>query len=295
MLFHALPGKGQPLQVKSRQTLQGDQAYAYPLWASQGRYLAYSSPGYKGLWLYDSEEGRKTSISDMPGAGYQPAFDGPVGQLYFRETHYNGLQKQTSLHAYGLAKGSRRVIYDGGGKVSPPRISNGYLLYRTNDTLRKKVLRAPKYRTTKWVNVYTANDSMVVETPSGRRSIAPRGSGHYLWVALSPNRKQVLFTKAGGGTWVCDLQGRILHEVGYLNAPKWFGNQWVIGMQDEDDGHRITASDVVAVRLKDGTTQNLTAQTSAIAMYPAGHYASGKMAWHTLQGTIEIITVEPTP
>ena len=121
--------------------------------------------------------------------------------------------------------------------------------------------------------------------------IAPMGEVYYIWASLSPDQQQLLFTAPGQGTYVSDLDGQIIAELGYINAPTWLNNQWVLGMDDQDDGHQIQSSDVIAVHVPTGTRETLTAATSEIALYPKASDAANRIAFHNLKGEIFTIRI----
>lgn len=101
-----------------------------------------------------------------------------------------------------------------------------------------------------------------------RKSMAPAGDVLYIWVSLSPDGDHILFKAVARGAYICDLEGNIEQELGQLNSPVWAGNDWVVGMVDEDDGHQFTSSDIYSFHRKSGKKQNLTAENEEIALYP---------------------------
>lgn len=111
---------------------------------------------------------------------------------------------------------------------------------------------------------------MILSLPDGsNRTLAPAGDRLYIWASVSPDGKAILFRAVARGTYICDLEGKILQELGQLNAPVWAGKDWVIGMEDQDDGHRYTASEITAVHTGTGNRQVLTTASEEIALNPA--------------------------
>ena len=113
----------------------------------------------------------------------------------------------------------------------------------------------------------------------------------YLWVSLSPNAKMILFTVAGNGTFVCDLNGKIIATLGYLNAPVWYNDNYIVGMQDKDDGHVITSSKVMMMSLN-GKVKAQISRADEIAMYPSPTAKSSKIAYNTINGEIQIVEIQ---
>lgn len=119
------------------------------------------------------------------------------------------------------------------------------------------------------INAKAAKKHILVTLPDGTsRKLAPAGDVLYVWISVSPDGEQLLFTALGKGCFISDLEGNILKDLGQLNAPKWVNKDWIIGMNDQDDGHMTNSSDLFAYHLGTERKQNLTSDSDAIAMYP---------------------------
>lgn len=110
-----------------------------------------------------------------------------------------------------------------------------------------------------------------IEVTKGRKvdkinPTPPPEASMYIWVSLSPNGKYILYNVPLKGTFVCTLKGDVVAEIGRLNAPVWYDNDIVIGMDDYDDGNNFTSSDIVAVDVH--TLERQVLSTEKIALYP---------------------------
>jgi len=114
--------------------------------------------------------------------------------------------------------------------------------------------------------------------------LAPAGDHFYIWVSISPNGERLLFTASGKGSYISDLDGRILSELGYLNAPTWMNNDWVLGMNDQDNGHQIESSDIISIHVPTGIRKNLTGGSDEIALHPKSSIAADRIVFHNLKG-----------
>lgn len=126
----------------------------------------------------------------------------------------------------------------------------------------------------------------LTRTGSETVSLAPVGDYFYVWASLSPEGDKLLFTAAGKGSYVSDLEGQIIAELGVLNDPTWMNNQWVLGMDDKDDGHQVQSSDVISVHVASGLRKNLTAGSKEIAMYPRASEAADRIAFRSPKGEL---------
>lgn len=131
---------------------------------------------------------------------------------------------------------------------------------------------------------------IILETASGGAiELAPTGDNFYVWASLSPDNEKILFTAVGKGTFISDLKGNVIADIGTLNAPVWINNDWVLGMNDRDDGHVTTSSDVYAVHTETGKKVEISSKTDQIALYPKASPDARRIVFHNLKG--EIFTV----
>jgi Tol biopolymer transport system component len=128
---------------------------------------------------------------------------------------------------------------------------------------------------------------IILKTNHGEEKyLAPTGDNYYVWASLSPDNKKILFTAVGKGTFVSDLDGNIILEAGTLNAPVWINNEWVLGMDDKDDGYVITGSELFAVNINSGEKIKITEKTDEIALYPKVSQDGERIMFHNLKGEV---------
>ncbi len=110
-------------------------------------------------------------------------------------------------------------------------------------------------------------------------------------MSLSPDASKILFTALGKGTFVCDLEGKIISEIGYLNAPIWYNDNFVVGMVDKDDGLRVVSSKIT-MRSLDGSVVKELSKANEIAMYPTASQQAGKIVYNTDIGELLVTEIE---
>lgn len=119
--------------------------------------------------------------------------------------------------------------------------------------------------------------------------LTPNGEQHrYLWPQLSPDGKRIAYTVSGRGTYVYDLAGRTTTFVGKVRAARWYDDQWLVAMQDRDNGYEVTESAIVLTNV-DGTFSQTITPASVKAMYPTA--AAGRVAFNTAEGEVYVMTV----
>jgi hypothetical protein len=262
----------------------------FPVFNNTGDKLLFSSGTYSGLQLYDLSNQSVTTISTAAGAGYEPIFDQTNNRIFYRFSTFEKGRKFDGMESYDLARGTTLPM------LSPRRelrqvssYNNGFLV-----AAEKQILKVTFGRTgNEDLYFVTTEDLKMVVINNGRKQyLNPLNmdESRYIWVSLSPDNNKILFTAAGKGTYICDLQGKILHSLNYLNAPVWYDNNFVVGMEDKDDGHVITSSSIQIVNIRTNE-RTLVSRSGETAMHPTAAGQGGKIAYHTTEGKIIVADV----
>ncbi len=262
----------------------------FPVLNNTGDKLLFSSGAYSGLQLYDFTNQSVTTISTAAGAGYEPVFDQKNNRIFYRFSTFENGRKFDGMESFDLA--TRNTI----PMLSPRRelrqvrsYNNGFLV-----AAEKQILKVTFGRTgNEDLYFVTTEDLKMVVINNGRKQyLNPLNmdESRYIWVSLSPDNSKILFTAAGKGTYICDLQGKILHSLNYLNAPVWYDNNFVVGMNDKDDGHVITSSSIQLVNIRTNE-RTLVSRSSEMAMHPTAAGQAGKISYHTTDGKIIVADV----
>lgn len=200
-------------------------------------------------------------VSDAYDLALSP--DGQTAAYSYPE--FDGNLRYISVETVNLADMSRRRVVSksrelSSGKslsnnatrlVDDMRVATAKIANRVNDTRERPV-----------ASIYHGH--LLVDG----HILDPQGKGSYLWPAVSPDGKRLVYWLVGHGCYVCDIDGSNAMHLGAFRAPVWADNDVVIGMRDRDNGVEITSSCLAAHRLSSGDTQILTPDT-VIALYPA--------------------------
>ncbi len=103
--------------------------------------------------------------------------------------------------------------------------------------------------------------------------------------------KNIVYTVAGKGTYVCKIDGSNPILIGKINAPIWLSNSWIIGMDDKDDGEKLISSTLIAATIDGKIRQTVLTPTAVMAMYPAASANGKRIAFNTEKGEIYILNV----
>ena len=122
--------------------------------------------------------------------------------------------------------------------------------------------------------------------------LKPHGDVNYIWSSLSPDQTMILFNTKYG-TAICDLTGKELVNLGNINAPVWYGNNYVVGMNDQHDGYFITSSDIMMASV-DGAERVALTKAEDMAYYPNVEVASGRVVYSNEKGEIRMLQLNLT-
>ena len=123
--------------------------------------------------------------------------------------------------------------------------------------------------------------------------LKPHGDANYIWVSLSPDQTMILFnTKYGTG--ICDLNGKEIINLGQdFDAPVWYGNDYVVGMDDNHDGYFNIESSIMMASV-DGTIVQRLTSPEGMGMYPDVDAESGRIVYATENGDIHLLQLNLT-
>ena len=123
--------------------------------------------------------------------------------------------------------------------------------------------------------------------------LKPHGDVNYIWSSLSPDQTMILFNTKFG-TAICDLNGKEIINLGKdFDAPVWFGNDYVVGMDDNHDGYRNIESSIMIASV-DGTVVERLTKPEGMGMYPNVDVKSGRVVYNTEDGEIRLMQLNLT-
>ncbi len=279
--------QAQNIQVKSQYELPVsiNKTAHFPVLNEDGNMLLYSADSYKGLYFYNLDTKEEKTISTVQNSGYEPIFSNDNSKIFFRNTNFERGRRFDALESYDLKSGKEVRMMEPQRNLRTARgYHNGAIIQADN-----RLYKTTFGRTKAAIPVYISSEDLKIYVYSdGKRAELKPIKGeniNYIWVSLSPDNTKILFTALGKGTYVCDLKGNIVANIGYLNAPVWFNDKFVVGMQDKDNGEFVTSS-VVTMQSLDGKIKKQISNQNHIAMYPTASGKAGKIVYSTLEGKL---------
>jgi hypothetical protein len=281
----------QRIDVKSIQLLNGTEqgGYFHPVFSSQSAYLLTTAENYAGLNRHALTANKIEKLTADAGAGYDVRISPDENTVLFKKTEMRNNLRYSSLQSYSLIDKKQVKLADATReKISPvfagnsPAVIKGKALTRIGKAAEK---------VSPYINI--EDRKMVLYAGDTRKVLTPNGEDRsYFWASVSPDGKHIVYTVAAYGSFVCDINGANAVSLGKLNAPKWLNNQWVIGMNDQDNGDQIIASEIVAVAINGQLRQTLATPFVKIAMYPSASADGKQIAFNSDKGQIYIMNIE---
>jgi Tol biopolymer transport system component len=260
----------------------------FPRFSPAGDYLLVSSSGYSGLRMYDFATKTITRLTDDAGAGYETQISADGKTILYSKTELVKNLRHNSLVQIEKASRIKKQITAPARDAVVPRFAANKPTYVTG----RKMIRAG-VTTAEVKPIITIEDrKMVVYLATGRKVLTPNGtSASYIWPVISPDGKKIAYTVVGKNTFVCNIDGTQSISVGYINAPQWLNNSWLVGMDDKDDGEKLVSSELVAVSANGKIRQKITTPAGKMALYPAASADGKRIAFNSEKGEIYILTI----
>ena len=293
----AMVANAQQFEVVSLQQVKmGERDVAFhPRFMPDGKTLMVCDENYDGLGLVNMESQSYIHLTNMRGAGYKAVISEDGNTIVTREINVN--EQTTTLYKLDLESMELHTIMNDIDHVNNLDFVNGELSVPQRGTTTRRRLNAANLTYAPVKDVYvTEEDLKLVVYVSGVRNVIDPLSTEdydapYCWSSVSPNREKLLFV-SGNDAYVSNIDGTDLVCLGMVHAPVWRGNDYVVGMEDYDDGHVFLGSDIVIMKADGTGKQKLTTNSSELNMYPSVSADGNKIAYHTGEGKIYLMTIK---
>lgn len=274
--------------------ISGNNGSFYPVFSPDGSGIFYTGESFKGICFVDLNSGAQKTITEDQGAGYGFKVGAEGKYVYYRSDRYINGRKFSSLFENKLSKGISVEIVKNKRDLSVPLAEiNGSLVYSLMKQVRTFTNPGQSSRNsiqTIKPFAYIDNCTINLYDNGNVKNLEPLGQGNYIWPSVSPDGTKLLFTVAGKGTYVSDLNGKILAELGYANYPSWSPDgKWIAYMVDKDDGMSVTSSDIYAASADGKTKVKLTSTDKIHEMYPSWGPDGKSIVCNSYDGRIFIL------
>jgi len=261
----------------------------HPVFSPKGDFLLLTSINFQGLVKYDLKTNETTKLTDAVNAGYQPQISDGGKVVVFRDVEYKNNRRYTSIKSLDIEKQKVSTVDKLSRDMHAFGFMGGTVKVASKDRIISKRL-ATDVRTVNTSYLVNIEDqSLVLYKDNVRKVLNPNGNCSYIWPSISPDQKHIVYTALDYGctTCVCDIDGKNVVKLGYIGAPVWMGNNWIVGMEDKDDGHQTISSKLKAAKI-DGSYSQYIPTSNEIVMYPA---ATEKSIAYVADGAVYLMEI----
>jgi Tol biopolymer transport system component len=269
--------------------LPGDQDWGYPRFSPDGRSIFLSNSEFDGIWQYALDSRELRQLTDDPKSGYAFSVSADGQVLAYRRTFFNDrtYERTQELVMMRLQDGETSVVASS-RRLSTPAFAGNTLTYAEQPVTESFQKTAAPAGT---ILLGIENTKIALLTDGVKTLLDPLGNAQYIWPSLSADGKRLVAYAMQGGTFVYDLESRSIAKLGRRNAAVWTrSGNWIVYMDDRDDGHRILSSDILCVSPAGGPGLQLTATPDVIELYPQCSPVEDRITFHTLNGDIYVLT-----
>ena len=169
--------------------------------------------------------------------------------------------------------------------VAPFPFSKNNLIYSVNGELKNLAKSSSE------IDFLGIESSKIIMNINGQKTIVdPIKDGSYMWFSFSPDKKKYVAYDVRIGTFIADLMGNIYSKIGRRDAANWTRDgKWLIFMNDNDDGHNITESEICAISPNGKKIISLTKTKNDAELYPSCSPVANEIVYCTLKGDLYLM------
>ncbi len=267
------------------------QEWCNPQFSPDGGSVFAAGSTFDGIWRYNLKDGQLVQITSEPKSGYGYTISSDGRQIGYRVTEINPLSHRPTYSAVvRVIGGGAGTVLARGADVSIPAFAGA----------QPVALQSTKLRTTDRLNsthppvVLGIENTKIVLIRNGVRVLLdPFRNGSYIWPSLSPDRRLLVAYEMSRGTFICDLSGKVLVQLGRRDAPAWTRDgKWIVYMDDRDDGERLLSSDLCMVSADGKQTIRLTDTRDIMEMHPRCSPTENRIVFDTPDGEVFVLTYQ---
>ncbi|MFA5803480.1 MAG: hypothetical protein WC879_02445 [Melioribacteraceae bacterium] len=291
--------EAQSMRVKERKEINIPEAgeHFFPRFASNDSIIYFTRAYYYGISSLNLFSNELENITTESGSGFEYQFTDDGRKIFYRTDNYLSGKKYSDIKSIDIQTKKIERIESGKRNLSAPKIlKSGDCIFKQDEdiTVNNKQKQTVQMNIIPQDTMLFYSDNNLILLLNGEKKVfKPLGDGSYLWSSFSPDKSKILFTFMGKGTYVTDLDGAILLELGYANAPKWSSDgKWIAYMDDRDDGEQIISSEIFLLSADGKEKIQLTDSKEIHEQFPEWSPTMNTIVCHTNDGKIIFLSLE---
>lgn len=274
-----------------------NKGFTNPKFSPVGNFLLLTTDGYKGLYQFNFTDKSLRQLTNASNAGYEAQVSDGGKIVVFRDVEYIDSRRYTSIKQVNTESGEITELAPASREKYSFNFAGGTIrIAQQHKIISRRVLTDIRPIENKYV-VAVEDMNLVLYVNNVRHILNPQGDGSYIWPSISPDQKHIVYTLTRGNnpaTYVCNIDGTNPVSLGYLAAPQWLGNNYILGMLDLwNDGYQYTRSPLVTQCIDGSNRQIHEIEGHEVILYPAASPMGDKIAFadetgvYTLNATIQ--------
>ncbi|MFO7526940.1 MAG: hypothetical protein R6W68_15920 [Ignavibacteriaceae bacterium] len=248
-----------------------------PIYSPDGSMIAFTTAGFKGLYIYKLNTESISQLTDEPSAGFAFRWSSDSKSILTRVASYFDQQRYNSVKIFHVETGDAEQLTEestsmpflpewipGNDRVILPQKDGSAII----ETGKEPFITENENK----IVAYSLYDRIVVNdlSNSDERILNPFPGSNYLNVLISPDRTKIVFEVYGGNLFVINIDETGLTDLGIGFNAKWSGeSKQLVYMITEDDGHTYTSSDIYIINADGSGKTNLTNTSDIIELNPS--------------------------
>ncbi|MBT3496777.1 MAG: hypothetical protein HOG68_08105 [Candidatus Marinimicrobia bacterium] len=288
-LLISISAQGLPLrQIGQSIALETNGQFINPIFSPNGKYLVITEQNYTGIYLYHIESRTLHKITSDPSAGFGMNWSANSEWILSKPAMFMGKRRYNSIVTYHIRNGRKNVIFENQAflqGIPEWRNQDNSIILNGGRKLKIFASTLTNNDSNEGKIIYSIGNSIVeydLKTKIKKNLFS--GEGDILNLKRSPDRKKLIFEVVGGKLWVLEIAKLKLTNLGIGHEPAWNPeSNKIVYMQTEDDGYRITSSDIFVIHIDGTNRMNLTQTADRTEMRPDWH-PNGEWIIYDLDG-----------
>jgi len=285
------------LVVETKQiTNSEDGEFFFPHFFNNDSEIVFTRSNYIGLFRVDIDSKNIKQITNENGAGYKPFISDVSKNIFYKSFVLKDGKKFNSLKEYDTKLNKTKTIEEEKRLLNlPSQTNSSKIAYLVNSSYTTFAIAKEELskNNSKLKSMYVDDNQLYLTENNLTKIFSPLGKGIYVWESFSKDGEKVVFTFGNRGTFICDLEGKILNNIPEAHYPKFSpdGN-FILYMVDKDNGHSYTSSDIFVYSLNDKKSFQITNTDDNIEMYAEWSNMGDSIVYHTVAGEIYLTKLD---